>query len=285
MKYWISVLCIVILISQLYVSYVRKEGFDTTEKTIGDVNNVGTVIHNTFHHLPRKIFVINLDRNVDRYTKFNNEYSKTGLSSIPCTRFSAIDGKRIHPEKHLTSEALDELSQVEMNKYRTRHYQLTRGGIGCFLSHVTLAKQLLEDTTTDSYLIFEDDIEFQHQSARIMNDAIRNAPDDWDMITLGHIRLVSEDTEQLYMKPRAFWGMQCYVLNKKGAKKIVNEVNKTKIDGQIDSYLSVMSQQDKLNIYVYKYKIVQSNTKTSDIQIGLRMVPGVNPFLYKGYLV
>ena len=69
-----------------------------------------------------------------------------------------------------------------------------------------------------------------------------------------------------------------------GAKKLVDEVNITKIDGQIDAYMSRMVQQDKLNVYVYQHQLIVPIGNTSDIQIELRANTN-DPFNFHGYTV
>ena len=82
--------------------------------------------------------------------------------------------------------------------------------------------------------------------------------------------------------------MQAYIINKKGAKKIVDEVQREKIDGQIDAYLSRMIQQNKINIYITNTKLIEKspNSNITDIQYKLqRSLSKVNPYNYKGYIV
>jgi len=295
-KLKIIILCIVLILSILYHSYYNdnKEGYATIYRNGNDeddgiieINNSNDsdVLNKKYKYVPRKIFVVNLDKSKERYYSFQNEYAKTGLVHIPFTRFSAIDGSKIIPQEHLTDTALEELKIVEKNKYRTHHYQLTRGGIGCFLSHLELAKKLLNDKENDYYLVFEDDVELEIQCATLINDAIKNVPSNWDMLLLSTIRLTSENKNKKYISPHGFWGMACYVINKKGAKKLVDEVSRNKIDGQIDSYLSVMQQQGKIQIYAYHTDVVKLKDYKTNIQMKLIRAKERNPFMYKGYFV
>lgn len=79
--------------------------------------------------------------------------------------------------------------------------------------------------------------------------------------------------------------MNCYILNKNGAKKFVDEVDKTKIDGQVDCYLSRMIQQQKMNIYSTKTHFVSSNSIDTNIQTLLKPQQNIDPYDYKGYRV
>jgi GR25 family glycosyltransferase involved in LPS biosynthesis len=173
---------------------------------------------------------------------------------------------------------------VEKNKYRNFHYQLTRGGIGCFLSHYTLAKQLLSDKRNDYYLDLEDDVVIQKQGFKQIQEAILNVPSDWDFILFGYNRLVKKSQVGNFIQPSGFWGTHAMLFNRSGAKKLVDEVNITKIDGQIDAYMSRMVQQDKLNVYVYQHQLIVPIGNTSDIQIELRANTN-DPFNFHGYTV
>jgi GR25 family glycosyltransferase involved in LPS biosynthesis len=310
----ILLICIAVFLLLFFVYY--KKLHISIGKIINDYTgikiNESMTNETTSSSFPKKGFVINLERNTDRYNNFMNYYKETDLalasssgsasdsasmhtsmSPAPSNHFilekyNAIDGKQINVENYLSPTAIEELHEVEKQKYRTKHYQLTRGGVGCFLSHFYIAKKLVNDAENISYIVFEDDIQFNPAIKYIIEKSIVQAPDDWDMLGFSYSRLIpnSEVKEQNgFIKPHAFWGMLCYIINKKGARKIVDEVEKTKIDGQIDSYLSVMCQEGKLNVYLYKEKLVFTNSKTTDIQTQLKQVDGINPYLYKGYLV
>ena len=65
----------------------------------------------------------------------------------------------------------------------------------------------------------------------------------------------------------------------------MEETNANKIDGQIDSYLSRMIQQKKMNVYATKKHLVKSNAVDTNIQVILKPLKGVNPYDFKGYIV
>jgi len=79
-----------------------------------------------------------------------------------------------------------------------------------------------------------------------------------------------------------------YLINKKGATLFIAEVEATKIDAQVDAYLSWMSQVGKMNIYATQKDIIYDNNITnnqSDIQLRLVEKNGVDPYMYKGFKV
>jgi GR25 family glycosyltransferase involved in LPS biosynthesis len=242
-------------------------------------------------------FVINLPRNEDRLTRFRQQIAGSDFGDLEVNKFDAVDGKTTDITKWLNNDTQQELKEVTRNNYRTSHYQLTYGGVGCFLSHYSLAKQLMENTDTNinQYLIFEDDVDippvFMETLARVMEDL----PDDWDIVLLGTHRInegpivkSKHDTGVIqFVKANAFWGMFAYVINKRGASTFVNEVATQPIDGQVDAYLSRMNQQNKLNIYAVKptQQIAESKGKFTTIQIPLKEVAGRDPYMYGGYHV
>ena len=231
-------------------------------------------------------YIINMDKNKDRLKSVTKNYEDSDMKIIPYKRFPAVIGKNVDIHEWLTDEAIVELKQVENKKYRNYHYQLTRGGIGCFLSHYTLAKQLLGDSTADYYLNLEDDIVISQNSYKIFQEALKTAPPDWDFILFGYIRLLYSDIENdNFARVSGCWGCHGMLMSKKGANALVDEVEENKIDGQIDAYMSRMIQQKKLVVYAYSDQIFFQNSNVSDIQIPLNPRGGTDPFNFRGYQV
>jgi len=232
-----------------------------------------------------RLYVINMEKDKTRYQKLMKHYKNSDLTSLPVNRYEAIVGKQVPPESWLSKDALTELQFIEKNGFRTHHHSVTRGGLGCFLSHYNLAKQLVEDNSVDAYLIFEDDTTMLPTTYNQIIKSLKEAPKDWDMLLFYTIRAVGHSENKTFNKLKSFWGMNCYILNKEGAKKFVDDVDKTKIDGQVDCYLSRMIQQKKMNIYSTKTHFVSSNSIDTNIQTLLKPQQNVDPYDYKGYRV
>ena len=237
-------------------------------------------------NLKYRTFVINMDKDVERYNKIASYYHNSDLSELPLERYSAVVGKNVEPSDWLTDDAINDFKQVLNNGYRTHHYQLTYGGIGCFLSHYNLAKQLLsEKKNVDAYIVFEDDTAIPRNLLSHIEKNISELPEDWDYLLFYTIRANGEPITNKLNKLKSFWGLNGYIINKKGARKLVEETNANKIDGQIDSYLSRMIQQNKMNVYATKRLLVKSNAQDTNIQVILKPLKGVNPYDFKGYIV
>jgi GR25 family glycosyltransferase involved in LPS biosynthesis len=232
-----------------------------------------------------RLYLINLDKDTNRYQRVLQSYYKSDIQKLKLQRFPAIVGKHVDPKEWLTDDALEELNTVEKDGYRTYHYQLTRGGIGCFLSHYYLAKQLLVDETADMYLIVEDDTEFLPSMYSNILDLTKKAPVDWDYILYFIQRYHGTDVDENFKRPNGFWGTNCYLLNKKGAKLLTTELETNKMDGQIDAYLSRMNQQKKINLYASTQLQIKNIGRDSNIQTKTFQPNNENAFMYKGYIV
>ena len=136
-KMTVYLLIILFVFSLFYILF--KKFPDDNGKTIITNKNTTT-------------YIINMDKNKDRMDRITSAYMNSDIKEIPFHRFPAVVGKNVNINDWLIPEAIQELKQVENKKYRNYHYQLTRGAIGCFLSHYTLAKQLLTDKRNDYYL-------------------------------------------------------------------------------------------------------------------------------------
>lgn len=230
-------------------------------------------------------YVINLDRNPERLQHITKSYEASDIREIQLKRFPAVLGKNVDIQEWLTPEAIEELTRTEKKGYRTHHYQLTRGAIGCFLSHYTLAKQLLSDKRNDYYIILEDDSVIDPRGFKTIQEAMVNVPENWDMVLFGFVRIINPVSNGNFIQPSGFWGLHGYIINKKGAKTLVDEIANVRMDGQLDAYISRMIQQKKINVYAYKSPIIFQSSTVSTIQMGIRIRDEINPYDYKGYIV
>ena len=229
--------------------------------------------------LNTKCWVINLPKNKQRLQRFTYFYNQSDISKLPLETFSAIKGRELDAEKYLSFESYKVLLESEKQKYRTKHYQLTRGAIGCYLSHTTIYKKLINDPKYNYYIIFEDDAAILPKVLNKLETAITYAPADWDMILFAPIMEVISEKTVLFKKYETFWGLCAYVINKKGAKKFIKEFNARPISMQIDSKMSLMIMQDKLNVYGYRDTMTwHDRSMGTDIQMQLKKIPNINPF-------
>ncbi|XP_054976582.1 procollagen galactosyltransferase 2 isoform X2 [Sorex araneus] len=124
-----------------------------------------------------EIFMINLKRRKDRRDRMLRTLYE---QEIAVKIVEAVDGKA------LNTSQLKALSIEMLPGYRDPYSSrpLTRGEIGCFLSHYSVWKEVLARALPRS-LVIEDDVRFEHQFrrklTRLMDDVAR-ARLDWELI-------------------------------------------------------------------------------------------------------
>ena len=266
---WIfkTALCIVFLLFIIFVALTPmlvKEGFDLEE------NN-------------SKVFVINLDKDKDRLKEFTQYYQESDFKDIPLNRFPGIQGNNVNSDEWIAPHAKTDHNRNVKTGKREKHHELSEGGLGCFLSHLELAKKLVkEGTNVNEYIVFEDDSKCKSNSKSELYKYMSHLPKDWDFFIARPIRNNGNTINEYIKKPSSFWGLGLYVMNKEGAKKLIQEVKEKKIDGQIDSYLSRMNQKKNMNVYSSYKSIVDDNSHNiSNIQIMLEE-NGKDPFDFYG---
>ncbi len=226
----------------------------------------------SFEQIPQ--FVINLDRRPDRWSVTYRNLTRNGFTGIQ--RFSAIDAKKISDTELttiLTPSAFEQISKP----VRTEHWHLSRGAVGCFLSHATLWKQLL-DSDAPAYLIFEDDAR-SVITADKMKRLLQDAPKDWDILLFGWIVperrpiLPAESDEnpvtffsRHWIQLLGFWGLHGYMITRTCAQKVLSRL--FPISAQIDSWLSDLALSGLIKIYAANPPVIFQNVSinSTDIQ-------------------
>jgi GR25 family glycosyltransferase involved in LPS biosynthesis len=223
-----------------------------------------------------KTFIVNLDRRPDRMETFINTCKQVDF--LNWERFSAIDGKKLASTR--------QLQQI----FENNDYNMRRGMVGCYLSHVKLFTQLINETdkTIDAYLIFEDDIElqpnFKDKFVHFMKELEKN--DDWDLAFLSH-HVRDNNNESFFDKKQlpsiekksvyesfllSLGGTTAFIISKNGAKKFLDFVDKTGSTNGIDTLLQ--KSANELNVYYCQpllifsecYRGHNANTLDTDIQ-------------------
>jgi len=212
-----------------------------------------------------QIYLINLDRRPDRLERFMNSFDNSDMKDMKVLRMNAVDGSEIDITRIPLSEtAKGELKQIETTGFRTKHYQVTRGAIGCYLSHVKVWKDIVEKGHKNA-LIFEDDANIPDNLHEKMMKSMKGIPDDWDVILFG---FDCKDCKNMknYRKVDRFFLTHCYAISYSGIVKILKTNSLFPITQQIDSYMSELSPE-LLNIYTVKNPIIGQYGSRTDIQM------------------
>ncbi|KAM6921584.1 procollagen galactosyltransferase 2 [Xenentodon cancila] len=187
-----------------------------------------------------EVFLINLKRRLDRRTRMLKTMSSLGLR---VTLVDAVDGKA------LNSSQLHDLGIEMLPGYKDPYSGrvLTRGEIGCFLSHHSIWTQVVE-RGLQKVLVLEDDVRFEPRFKRrlqaIMDDVDR-VQLDWDLIYVGRKRMQVQQPEQsvegvnnLVEADYSYWTLG-YALSHQGARKLLDVQPFAKML-PVDEFLPIM---------------------------------------------
>jgi GR25 family glycosyltransferase involved in LPS biosynthesis len=213
-----------------------------------------------------EVYLINLKRRVDRLQEFTDHYQKSDMRNISFVRFDAIDGSKLDVDNvPLTELARAELRQLESSGYRNKHYQLTKGAIGCYLSHTKVWENIMK-SNHDVVLVMEDDAKIPENFIAMLHESIPHIPSDWDIVLLGYI-CNSCVKKNRYKEVKRFMLTHCYLIKREAIHKIIGTRTLFPISQQIDAYLSELSSV--LNIYTVKTRMVPQFKSRTDIQAPL----------------
>ncbi|XP_059622938.1 glycosyltransferase 25 family member [Phlebotomus argentipes] len=186
-----------------------------------------------------KIFMVNLKRRPERRAKMEGNFRELGLD---VEYFEAVDGKMID-EDFLESWQIDFLPEY-FDPYHKR--PMTMGEVGCFLSHFTIWRRMVEEEELQEVLILEDDIRFEpffrERLVSLLDEAHRRGA--WDLIYLGRKRLHDasehwvEDSQQLVFPSYSYWTLG-YLISRRGAQKLLAARPLEKLV-PVDEFLPIM---------------------------------------------
>lgn len=209
------------------------------------------------------VYLINLERRPDRLKLFMDAYHESGIKKKKLIKFHAIDGNTIDLKTiPMTQLAILEMKQLDTIGFRYKHYQLTRGAIGCYLSHVKIWENII-DSGVKQALIFEDDANPPKDVYKDIKETMNNVPEDWDIVLFGKYCYDCQDKGK-YIKVNRFILLHSYMISRKGILKIFNENNLFPISQQLDAHLSEIS--NIINIYSSKKNLVSQRESRTDIQ-------------------
>ena len=169
----------------------------------------------SLNHVP--IFVINMEDNLPRLRDVTNQLKTFNLEF---ERIDAVAGRS------LTQQQLNDCYDSELNK-QFHHRDLTKGEIGCYLSHRKIW-QKMNDENTDRALILEDDIAIKSEISEGLD--ISNDEQGWDVskvayaenVTPAETKKVNQNIELVsyYKVPNRTMG---YFITQDAAKKMLNK--------------------------------------------------------------
>jgi len=227
----------------------------------------------TIDQLPFRVktFVINLKRRPDRWEDFSKHKEPMFLEY---ERFEAVDGTQL--------VSTSQLQRI----FDHNDYNMRQGMVGCAMSHIKLCVQLLNDENADAYCMLEDDLDFVPGfAAKFLHCCEELTKTDWGMFYLGHHlwkQFIDHEVHSKTLPPkveqfdrsesmtRSMGGTGGYLINKKGAQKLLDFINITGMTNGIDTVQQ--KSADVVNVfYAYPHLIYSEcyrgdNSPDTDIQ-------------------
>ncbi|KFO26337.1 Procollagen galactosyltransferase 2 [Fukomys damarensis] len=201
-----------------------------------------------------EIFMINLKRRKDRRDRMLRTLYE---QEIEVKIVEAVDGKA------LNTSQLKALNIEMLPGYRDPYSSrpLTRGEIGCFLSHYSVWKEVI-DRELEKTLVIEDDVRFEHQFkkklVKLMDD-IDQAQLDWELIYIGRKRMQVKEPEKavpnvvnLVEADYSYWTLG-YAISLEGAQKLVGANPFGKML-PVDEFLPIMYNKHPVAEYKEYYE-------------------------------
>ena len=167
-----------------------------------------------------KLVVINLEKNIDRLEAITKNLNNLAL---PFERFNAIYGKDL-TEKEIEANTTSACNGLLCNY----------GMIGCAMSHIALWKSFAESSSDNLICIVEDDALFTYEFPDFVANIDKVYSNlKFDILSLsgetGIFYSFSDDIKvdnYLFNKPLFPLTTTCYILSKKGVKKLLAEFEK-----------------------------------------------------------
>ncbi|TSS97523.1 Procollagen galactosyltransferase 2 [Bagarius yarrelli] len=201
-----------------------------------------------------EIYIINLMRRTDRRARMLRTLDVLG---IEVTVINAVDGKA------LNSSQLQDLGIEMLPSYQDPYSGrvLTKGEIGCFLSHYNIWKQVVERNQRQ-VLVLEDDVRFEPNFKRRLNTIMEDVQQmeiQWDLIYVGRKRLQVKNPERwvkgvknLVYPDYSYWTLG-YTLSLQGAKKLLEAKPLGKML-PVDEFLPLMFNKHPKKEYLMHFK-------------------------------
>jgi len=223
----------------------------------------------SFDNIPK--YVINLDRRSDRWNSFQVSSGFDQLNNL--RRWSGTDGKTLNIDNDKRVSLFTQYNIVRST--RRSHMELnTKGGVGCYISHVEVWKHFLEKGNSEVGMIIEDDALMDMASVQkiksfISNSDIMKNTELWDYCILAphaknkkHGPMYPGDDSCLRLME--FSGLTGYLFTKRGIRKALPHVYPIQV--HVDWFLSICAQLQILDICTPPNVLIRVRPSRTDIQ-------------------
>ncbi|XP_010890842.1 procollagen galactosyltransferase 1 [Esox lucius] len=201
-----------------------------------------------------EVFMINLKKRSDRRVRMLTTLYELEIASKV---IQAVDGKAMNISE------INELGIHMLPGYSDPYHgrPLTKGELGCFLSHYNIWKEIAERGLKTS-LVIEDDLRFEvFFKRRLMNlmSEVESQRLDWDLIYIGRKRMQVDHPEKavpnihnLVEADYSYWTLG-YMISLQGAQKLLRAEPLKKML-PVDEFLPVMFNKHPVSEYMEHFE-------------------------------
>ena len=214
------------------------------EKYFGDRNEDDNIIDiNSYFD---KIFVLNLERRPDRWSKISEKLNKLGINF---EKFNAIDGNNLEFDN---SNFVEGRGMIE-NQY----------ALACLRSHKNIIK-LSKERGYKRILIFEDDV-LLSKNFEVHLQKLRNLQ-DWKLLYLGASQYVweVEHIEDFYLSKKTL-GTFAYAIDESIYDEIINSFDEER--KSVDNILSDIQKRNYGKCFTAFPNICKADVSESEIRV------------------
>ncbi len=184
-----------------------------------------------------RIFVINLERRVDRLDRFKELSNKI---EFEYDIFYAVDGKSIDKDSPIEGRKL----QIESNEFYRSFDDYFLGQLGCILSHIRLLKHCRENNIKN-VLILEDDVEFSDEFQSRFDNFTKSFNQEWDMIYLSGSLVEISDEFNSYSKLLTCHTTHSYAVNYSAYDYLIERLESDMLSKPVDVVYSLLHSNIK----------------------------------------
>lgn len=195
-----------------------------------------------------------MDRNGRREQHMKRLLDFLGLATH--RRLRAVDGMSLYKNfsyfksfKHSKSISFD-LEQQRAKK------NVSSAITAIWLTHLFMLKEYASVRSSRPVVIFEDDVDVEADFVRIVEDSMKRAPDDWEVLLFGYCctrKKNTTSTDDLLWFPVNYFAMtHCLMVrNSTIADKIARLIDLPVFNNPIDLFLNMLISQDRIVVYAH----------------------------------
>jgi GR25 family glycosyltransferase involved in LPS biosynthesis len=194
-----------------------------------------------------KVFLINLDRRLDRLEFIKKQLDRVGIEA---EKISAVDGNLLNPDPKIGNG--------------WNH----KGVAGCALSHRKII-QTAKERGYKSFLVIEDDTVFCDDFIKKLDFYMNQVPDNWDMIYLGGNYLTKPKPCNINIgRCTHTLTTNAYAMKDTLYNKILENIseNVMELKMPVDVLYTSIQQDKNYNCYAFRPQLVWQDSIFSDIE-------------------